>query len=294
MDNFNVRKNIIAVNTSNIGSNIVCINTDEGLVFVDTGLIVEKVKKFRQDMEKKFKKKTIFLVLTHAHQDHIFGMKAFLDVPILASQACKEKIKERLATDFAGDGIRKILENYSEFKDYFANMGISEDEIAEVVNPTDIVVEIPHIGFKKELTIGNEENKLIITLTGGHSLDSTTIYIPFEKVLITGDEFYHSQVPLFAGMPESHKNWLKALKSWEKLDVETVVPGHGSPIEFEYVVNGRKFVEKTFKIVKELKEKKIVVDEVIKDKRLKDYYGKSSWKDPSWWKESLKALYQIL
>ena len=74
----------------------------------------------------------------------------------------------------------------------------------------------------------------------------------------------------------------------------TVIPGHGSPIEFEYVVNARKFVENTFKIVRELKEKNIKVDEVIKDKRLKEYYGKSNWKDPSWWKESLKALYQIL
>jgi len=294
MDIFNVGKNIVVANTSNIGSNIVCINTDEGLVFIDTGLIVEKVKKFRQVMEKKFNKKTIYLVLTHAHQDHIFGMKSFFDVPIIASQACKEKIKERLTTDFTGDGIRKILEYYSEFKDYFVNMGISEDEIAEVVKPTDISVQIPQKGFKKELTIGNEEKKIIITLTGGHSLDSATIYIPSEKVLITGDEFYHSQVPLFAGMPENHQNWLKAIKSWEKLDVKTVIPGHGSPIEFEYVVNARKFIEKTFKTLKELKEKSIEVDEAVKDERLKDYYGKSNWKDPSWWKESLKALYMSL
>lgn len=294
MEIFNVSKNIVVANTSNIGSNIICINTEDGLIFVDTGYIVEKVKKFRQDMEKKFGKKAIFLILTHAHQDHIFGMKSFFDVPIIASQACKEKIKERLASDFADDGIKKILKNFNEFKDYFANMGISEDELAEVVNLTDIVVEIPQMGFKEELTIGKEKNKITITLTSGHSLDSATIYIPKEKVLLTGDEFYHSQVPLLAGMPESHENWLKAIKSWEKLDLETVIPGHGSPIEFEYVVNARKFVERTFKIVKELKDKNVEVDEVIKDERLKDYYGKSNWKDPSWWKESLKALYKIL
>lgn len=294
MEIFNVTKKIVVANTSNIGSNIVCVNTTDGLIFVDTGLIVEEVKKFRQDMEKKFGKKTISLILTHAHQDHIFGMKSFFDVPIIATQKCKEKIKERLATDFAGDGIRKILNNYSEFKEYFANMGISEDEIAEVVNQTDIVVEIPQKDFTKELAIGTKENKIIITISGGHSLDSATVYLPSEKVLITGDEFYHSQVPLLAGAPESHENWLKALKSWEKLDVDIVIPGHGSPIDFEYVTNARKFVEKTFKIVRELKEKNVKVDEVIKDKRLKEYYGKSNWKDPSWWKESLKALYQIL
>jgi len=292
---FEVGKNIVMVNPSKIGSNIVCINTEEGLVFVDAGILVGKAREFRQEMEKRFKKKTINLILTHAHHDHFFGMKAFADIPKIASNATKKIIKERLAKEYAGDGIKKALEQFLEFKDYFANMTISEDEILEVVNQTDaVVVEVPQEGFPEELTIGNDENKIIITITGGHSLDSATVYLPSEKVLITGDEFYHSQVPLLAGPPESHENWLKALKSWGKLDVETVIPGHGAPIEIEYVVNARKFVEKTFKIVKELKEKNVEVDEVIKDERLKDYYGKSVWINPSWWKESLKALYKIL
>ena len=294
MEIVNVGKNIVVANPSKIGCNVICINTEEGLVFVDTGILLDKVKKFRQDMEKRYKKKTIYLILTHAHHDHFFGMKAFLDVTIIATNASIEILKGKLIEEYSEDGIKEALENFRKFKDYFANMGINEDEIMEVVNQTDITVELPQKGFKEELTIGSEENKIILTLTGGHSLDSATIFLPSEKVLITGDEFYHSHVPLLAGPPESHENWLKALKSWEKLDVETVIPGHGAPIEFEYVVNARKFVERTFKIVKELKEKNIEVDEAIKDERLKDYYGKSNWKDPIWWKESLKALYQIL
>ncbi|MBY8995529.1 MAG: MBL fold metallo-hydrolase [Candidatus Heimdallarchaeota archaeon] len=294
MEIYNVGKNIVVANLSKIGSNVVCINTEEGLIFVDTGILLEKVKKFRQDMEKKFKKKTINLILTHAHQDHFFGMKAFLDVPIIATNASKKTIKERLAKEYAGDGIKKALDQFIDFKDYFANMRINEEEIMEVVNQTDIVVEIPQKGFTEELTIGSDENKIIIKFSGGHSLDSATVFLPSEKVLITGDEFYHSQVPLFAGIPASLENWLKALKSWEKLDIKTIIPGHGSPIDFEYVMNGRKFAEKTIKIVRELKEKNITVDEVIKDERLKDYYGKSVWIDPSWWKESLKSLYQVL
>ncbi len=294
MEIFNVGKNIVITNLSKIGSNVVCINTEEGLVFIDTGILLDKVKQFRQDMEKKFKKKTKQLIITHAHQDHFFGMKAFFDVPIIASDASRKIIKDRLAKEYGGDGIKKALDQFIDFKEYFANMRISEDDIMEVVNQSDIAVEVPQKGYKEELVIGSEENKIIITLTGGHSLDSATVYLPSEKVLITGDEFYHSQVPLFAGIPESLENWLKALRSWEKLDIETVIPGHGSPIDFEYIVNGRKFAEKTIKIVRELKEKNVEVEEVIKDERLKDYYGKSIWIDPSWWKESLKALYQIL
>ena len=47
MEIFNVGNNIVVANLSKIGSNVTCINTEEGLVFVDTGILVEKVKKFR-------------------------------------------------------------------------------------------------------------------------------------------------------------------------------------------------------------------------------------------------------
>ena len=56
MEIFNVSKNIIVASTSNLCGNITCINSKDGLIFADTGLMIEKVKKFRQSMEKKFDK----------------------------------------------------------------------------------------------------------------------------------------------------------------------------------------------------------------------------------------------
>jgi len=85
---------------------------------------------------------------------------------------------------------------------------------------------------------------------------------------------------------------LAAFKNWENFSVKKVIPGHGTPIDFEYVLEARKFVENTLNVLNELKEKNVDVEDILKDERLKDYYGKSNWKDDQWWKTNLKALYE--
>jgi hypothetical protein len=62
---FDVTKDIVTIYPTSLCGNITCINTDEGLIFVDAGLVVKETTKFRQDMEKRFNKETIYLILTH-------------------------------------------------------------------------------------------------------------------------------------------------------------------------------------------------------------------------------------
>ena len=69
------------------GSNITCIALDEGLVFVDASLSTAVAGQFRKDMEARFERKTIALILTHGHLDHFLGMGAFADVEVIAAAA---------------------------------------------------------------------------------------------------------------------------------------------------------------------------------------------------------------
>ena len=72
--------------------NITCIELDNGLAFVDTGQSVDRTAQFRKKMEKRFNKKALFVLLTHTHWDHIFGMDAFNDVPLISSEKGVESI----------------------------------------------------------------------------------------------------------------------------------------------------------------------------------------------------------
>jgi len=289
---FNVTKDIVTTNPSNLCGNITCINTEEGLIFVDAGLLVNETKKFRQEMEKKYDKETIYLILTHHHSDHIFGMSAFQDVPIISTNLCEQLIKNKLDSDFTDDGLKKITEQFLANMEFFKYMGIEEQEVNKIAKGADVKIRAPTTGFTKELIL-NKGTKTIISInSGGHSLDSATIYLPSEEILITGDEFYHSLVPLLGGLPESHENWLNTLKSWKKLSLKKVIPGHGSPINFDYVDKAIQFVVNMFETLNELKNTDVNEEDIIKDVRLKNFYGKSNWKDDEWWKMNIKALYQ--
>ena len=91
---------ILLHNDKQYGSNITCVSLDDGLVFIDCGMFIERAAKFRKDMEDKFKKKTLALVLSHSHVDHFFGMAAFEDVPIIASYSSEANYARQLKIDF--------------------------------------------------------------------------------------------------------------------------------------------------------------------------------------------------
>ena len=76
-DYIDVSPSVVMAENPN-GSNLTCIALDDGLVFVDTGLVTDIAADFRTAMEQRFKRPTKYLSLTHGHIDHIFAMAALL------------------------------------------------------------------------------------------------------------------------------------------------------------------------------------------------------------------------
>ena len=103
------------------GSNMTCLATEEGLYFVDCGLNTELAGQFRKDMEKKFTKKTVALLITHAHIDHFFGMGAFSDVKIISSETGKNLWDRQLSIEFNEKRIQAYDRIFSGFKESFPN-----------------------------------------------------------------------------------------------------------------------------------------------------------------------------
>ena len=63
-----------------------CIKLPDELIFVDCGSYPDLSSQFRLDMEKKFQRKTTYLLLTHLHWDHFLAMDVFKDVNIVAPE----------------------------------------------------------------------------------------------------------------------------------------------------------------------------------------------------------------
>lgn len=74
--------------------------------------------------------------------------------------------------------------------------------------------------------------------TGGHTAGSSIVYIPEDRVLFAGDLVFAKTFP-WAGDPSANPDvWIDAFKAILRLEIETIIPGHGplcdkSEVEFQ-------------------------------------------------------------
>ena len=141
------------------------------------------------------------LIVTHYHPDHILGAAAF-DVPLYALESVAEKI--------GAVGDRVAHEEHEKVGDDIPATARRPDEyIAEGVEILD--------GVRLELR----------RLKGAETEDALTIALPDAGAIIVQDLVYNQAHP-FLG--ERHfGSWRAALRAYQALPYEVVLPGHGVP-----------------------------------------------------------------
>ena len=159
---------------------ITCVALPDSLVFIDCGIYTDLVKKFRLDMEKKFDQETSHLFLTHSHYDHVLALEAFADVSIVISESGIREI-EMLLNMMKGKNTEEWMKRW--------RMDKEDADLCAKLNPI-----LPNVGIKDKYKITSDDVELIFKVIGGHSHDSSFIYIPKYGTLCAGDnlvECYH-------------------------------------------------------------------------------------------------------
>lgn len=172
-------------------ANVVIVLLAKGAVIIDTSLFPEKAQKIREFVEKVLKKDILFLVNTHYHPDHIFGNFVFEDVQIISSSLTREKMM--------------LMD-----EQYLKNL------------PTLSKLVPASITFEDEYW----QNQILIKRVGGHTPDSSVVYLEQEKILITGDlvfNGFHAEIVQDSDLEE----WLNALENLKKYRADWIIPGHG-------------------------------------------------------------------
>jgi cyclase len=260
------------------GANITCFELDEGLVFTDCGMKTKVAAQFRQDMERRFNKKTLALFLTHAHIDHFFGMAAFADVKILASSRSKALFERQLKIEFDEKKIRIYSRIFP---------GIRES--LKTAHPF-----LPTAWFDDEISMGRGKRRIVFRNTGGHSAGSSYAYYVSEGILAVGDLVQVDQYPYFGDPTTDMKSWINTLKHWETQNIEKVCPGHGRVVDKRYITLVREFFESMVSVLKKLKTDNVSVEEVVTHPDLpKGYWGNQA-KRPAWYSRCIKKLYRVL
>lgn len=267
---------VMAQNPS--GSNLTCIALDDGLVFVDTGLDTEAAAGFRTAMEQRFDRPTEFLVLTHAHIDHIFAMGAFEDVDVIAATAAKPLFEYQLTIEWD----EKSIAGYSSVFPTFA-------EAQKTARPF-----LPTIWVEDEQTFGTSENRIVFANTGGHSAGSSYVYFPAENVLVAGDLVQVGKYPYFGDRTTDLSAWIDTLKLWHGMDPEKICPGHGWVVDKEYLQLESEYFEALTKALAKLKSDGVPEEEAVVHTSLPAGYWDESLPEPGWFKYCIALSYRNL
>ncbi|AEB46238.1 MBL fold metallo-hydrolase [Micromonospora maris] len=162
------------------------------------------------------------LVNTHHHFDHCFGNAALAGDPPRPIWA-----HELAATALCDDPERLRREAYAELRDEHPELA---DELAEVT------VLAPTHTVHTEATLDIGGRQVVLRHPGrGHTDADLVVHVPDADVLVAGDLVEQSGPPAFEdSYPLQWPEAVAELLRWTT-DSTVVVPGHGTPVDTEFV-----------------------------------------------------------
>lgn len=235
-----------AIGKPGVLSNAAIIVTDRGVIVVDTHLRPSWAKDLIQTIRQITDKPVRYVINTHWHGDHVQGNQAYQAAFPLGTEFISH-VNTR--EDIIGKAIPSVKQNLDSLP---VQIGRLKARLAEGKNPdgsimTDsakqvlqrqianqesyleelktLQITIPNLTFDKSLALWAGEREARVLYFGeGHTRGDVVVYLPKEKVLISGDiltgglPFMRDAVPLA---------WAATLESIGKLEIEQIIPGHG-------------------------------------------------------------------
>lgn len=202
-------------------SNVGVIDTDDGLVFLDTSSFFH-AEALHQAIRNWSTKPVHTAVYTHGHVDHVFGLAPFEaeaqdrgqpPTRVIAHEACPARFERYMLTN----GYNGIV-NQRQF-------GFDEP-----IFPRRFRFPDHTIGSEETIQVGTTEIQL--RHDKGETDDHLWIFLPAQKILYTGDLFIWAAPN--CGNPQKvqryPREWAMALRKMAALGASTLLPGHGPVI----------------------------------------------------------------
>ena len=153
-------------------------------VMVDSGNSPRHAQDFKKELLDHSLPYPDFVVITHAHCDHVFGIQE-MDRPTIANQLIKQRLNELQQLDWNEPAISQRIEQGSEHPMTRCMLDI------EYPGKRENFIQLPDIVYDQRLELELGDLRCLLeTIGGDHSPDSTIIYVPEEQVMFLGDCLY--------------------------------------------------------------------------------------------------------
>ena len=213
----------------------------KSVLVVDSCLLPSSARADIDQIRKWTNKPVTFLVNTHWHFDHTLGNQTYAEA-FPGIQIIAQKNTQKIIADFNPGAVARYPTREARFKKILAENKdtdghtLSDAErkdyehaivgLAPVVAEMKTTVQlVPNVSFDRELNIDLGNRPVEIRFIGrGNTAGDTIVYLPKEKILMTGDLVDHPAPYFFGGFPVDQVATLETLASFE---ATTIVPGHG-------------------------------------------------------------------
>ncbi|MFI5175529.1 MAG: MBL fold metallo-hydrolase [Terriglobia bacterium] len=275
------------------------IVTEDGVVVVDTHLRPSWARDLISEIKKTTDQPIRYVVNTHWHNDHTQGNQAYVEsfpknVEFISQHSTRDDIlhlaipsvKQSLEKDVP-EAIQRLQEILTSGKSPDGS-ALTEERRTQVQAQLDsqkgyleelktMTLVVPNMTFERSLILHKHDKEVRILYLGlGHTRGDIVVYLPKEKVLISGD--------LLTGGPPFMRDaypskWAPTLEQVGKLDFTSVIPGHGPvqkgkdhlQMEVRYISDLVTAVSNQIKKGSSLEETKKAVTELLVPKYEKEY-----------------------
>ncbi len=227
------------------------IDLGDATVVFDTMLTMQAARDLRSAAEQLTGRSPRYVVNSHYHADHTIGNVVFDDASIISTAATAPLIQQK-----TGETLDTMREKGAELdaearaeaasvSDPIVRRDMDEqndDTLALVREAHEAQVRVPDITFESAMTLhGAKREAQLISWGGGHTPSDAVLYLPQERILFAGDLiFYRCHAWTGAGNVDE---WLRILGEMEKLNIETLAPGHGEITTAAAIAEQRVYLE---------------------------------------------------
>ena len=255
-----------------VNCNTAIIENADGVMVVDTHSKPSAARVIVERLRDLTSKPVRYVVNTHFHWDHWHGNEvypaAYPDAEIVTNQITREAMV-RKGLKRIQDHVRQVPAEIAKLEADLeaaapaqrdkleADLRLARSYLAEVraLRPA-----LPTIAFEQTMKLYRRDREIhLLHLGRAHTEGDVFVYLPKEKVVITGDAMIGWTPYMGDGYPE---DWADTLDRLARLDFTHIIMGHGDVVGREWLATFRGYVHDMVDAVRQEVATGATLDEV--------------------------------
>lgn len=266
--------------------NLTAIQSQKGLVVIDTEISPRVMMPIKKRIEQVFGRDDwVYVINTHAHIHHASGNNLFKGATVVGHDNLPEDMqwlvdkqtdpeRKRKELDRAAQTLRnlravlpRVAGNRAEAMRIRGEIKFWQLYAQDIKEGYEVVK--PSLTFADRHTLDLGDLKLELVFFGkGHSLSDILIYIPQEKLLVTGAIVYQrAQLPEIGEQSELHDvhRFMAVLDSFlaEGVQINRVVPSHSPPLLQSDLLPVRDYYQRMLTGVRAARQEGLTLSQVM-------------------------------